>query len=203
MTPQECRDTVIELFQRLYPGCTVIYSYPGFSARPPLPYIVLEFGAEEIIAQHQSVKDGILQQAWQETIPFTAEMADKSRTVHDGGVKKVLPPTVVDDLGQSARFFESPYADDTMRAKNIRISLTAPPTPVFNAVPGVERAQCSFSADFVLYTSEYAALSPRDWAYSADRKSAASKELAEMEAGYFTEAEVICADEEHKGSENE
>lgn len=199
MKAQECKDYVIESFQRLYPACTVIQSYPGFSTRPPLPYIVLEFGAEEVTAQNESIVDGILQQAWSETMPFVAELVAQSRTGHADGIKRVLPPVAVDDLAQSVRFFDSPLAEDFMRAKNVRIYATGSPTPIFNATPGVERAQCSFAADFVLRTSEYAALAPVSEEYTADHKSAASKELADIQAGYFDSAEVTCIDEQ--GSE--
>lgn len=199
MTVQECKNYVIESFQKLYPNCTVIQSYPGFSARPPLPYVVLEFNSEEIKAENEFIVDGILQQAWSETIPFEAELVAQSRTEHVDGTKRVLSAVVLDDLAQSVRFFESPFAEDFMRAKNVRIYSTSSPTQIFNATPGVERARCSFAADFVLLTSEYAALSPNGEEYTPNRNSAASKELADMQAGYFDSVEVTCIDEQ--GSE--
>ena len=203
VTVQECKSYVLESFQSLYPNCTVIQSYPGFSVRPPLPYIVLEFGSEETTAEIESMVDGILYQSWSETIPFTVELVTQSRTEHDNGVKKVLPPVAADDLAESVRFFLSPLAEDFMRAKNVRIYSTSSPMQVFNVTPGVERAQCSFAVDFILRTSEYAALAMADGSYPYDRKSAASKDLAAMPAGYFDEAEITCIDEDHQGSENE
>ena len=97
---------------------------------------------------------------------------------------------VVDDLAQSIRFFQSPYAEDKMRLLNISVTATGTPEQIYNSVSGVERARCSFSVDFVQNTKEYAALHPQDGEYIADHDSAASKELADTQAGYFTEVEI-------------
>ena len=166
MTEAECRAEIRNFFMELYPACTVIYSYPGNAARPPAPYVVLDFNAADSSQIDEYVDDGILQQTWYMTMPFSAELVAQSKVVHGGGVKKALPSTVVDDLAQSIRFFQSP------------------------SVSGVERARCSFSVDFIQSTKEYAALHPQDGEYIADHDSAASKKLADMQAGYFTEVEI-------------
>ena len=124
------------------------------------------------------------------TMPFSAELVAQSKVVHGNGVKKALLSTVVDDLAQSTRFFQSPYAEDKMRLLNISVTATGTPEQIYNSVSGVERARCSFSVDFVQNTKEYAALHPQDGEYIADHDSAASKKLADMQAGYFTEVEI-------------
>lgn len=174
----------------LYPACTVIYAYPGNAARPPAPYVVLDFDAADSSQIDEYVDDGILQQTWYMSMPFSAELVAQSKVVHGGGVKKALLSTAVDDLAQSIRFFQSSYAEDKMRLLNISVTATGNPEQIHNSVSGVERARCSFSVDFVQNTKEYAALHPQDGAYIADHDSAASKELADMQAGYFTEVEI-------------
>ena len=190
MTEAECRAEIRNFFMELYPACTVIYSYPGNAARPPAPYVVLDFNAADSSQIDEYVDDGILQQTWYMTMPFSAELVAQSKVVHGGGVKKALPSTVVDDLAQSIRFFQSPYAEDKMRLLNISVTATGNPEQIYNSVSGVERARCSFSVDFIQSTKEYAALHPQDGEYITDHDSAASKKLADMQAGYFTEVEI-------------
>lgn len=112
MTEAECRAEIRKFFMELYPACTVIYAYPGNAARPPAPYVALDFDAADSSQIDEYVDDGILQQTWYMTMPFSAELVAQSKVVHGGGVKKALPSTVVDDLAQSIRFFQSPYAED-------------------------------------------------------------------------------------------
>lgn len=190
MTEAECRAEIRKFFMELYPACTVIYSYLGNAARPPAPYVVLDFNAADSSQIDEYVDDGILQQTWYMTMPFSAELVAQSKVVHGGGVKKALPSTVVDDLAQSIRFFQSPYAEDKMRLLNISVTATGNLEQIYNSVSGVERARCSFSVDFIQSTKEYAALHPQDGEYIADHDSAASKKLADMQAGYFTEVEI-------------
>ena len=47
MTEAECRAEIRKFFMELYPACTVIYAYPGNAARPPAPYVVLDFDAAD------------------------------------------------------------------------------------------------------------------------------------------------------------
>ena len=167
MTEAECRAEIRKFFMELYPACTVIYSYPGNAARPPAPYVVLDFNAADSSQIDEYVDDGILQQTWYMTMPFSAEL-----------------------VAQSIRFFQSPYAEDKMRLLNISVTATGNLEQIYNSVSGVERARCSFSVDFIQSTKEYAALHPQDGEYIADHDSAASKKLADMQAGYFTEVEI-------------
>ena len=190
MTPAECREAVRLMFVELYPHCTVIYSYPN-SVRPPLPYVVLDFERIEPVNSFEYVKNGILWQEKCKRIPFSAELVTESKTEHAAGVKKVSLSTVVDDLEQAIQFFDSQYAGDKMRAMNITVCTTeGSPEPIHNSAPGVERARCSFYVVFVQRTKEYAALAPIDGEYSEDHASAASKKVADMEAGWFDEVEV-------------
>lgn len=189
MTPAECREAVRLMFVELYPHCTVIYSYPN-SVRPPLPYVVLDFERIEPVNSFEYVKNGILWQEKCKRIPFSAELVTESKTEHAAGVKKVSLSTVVDDLEQAIQFFDSQYAGDKMRAMNITVCTEGSPEPIHNSAPGVERARCSFYVDFVQRTKEYAALAPIDVEYSEDHASAASKKVADMEAGWFDEVEV-------------
>ena len=158
MTEAECRAEIRKFFMELYPACTVIYSYPGNAARPPAPYVVLDFDAADSSQIDEYVDDGILQQTWYMSMPFSAELVAQSKVVHGGGVKKALLSTAVDDLAQSIRFFQSSYAEDKMRLLNISVTATGNPEQIHNSVSGVERARCSFSVDFVQNTKEYAAL---------------------------------------------
>lgn len=191
MIASACREYIRKLFSDLYPGCTVIYSYPGISPRPPLPYIVLDFGKVQTSKVNAAIEDGILQQAWYKTIPFTAELVASSKVTHSDGSMSVSASTVVDDLDRSIQFLRSDYVADQSRAVNIAISVAGDPEPVYNAAPSVERAKCSYSVDFIESTDEYAALHPADGVYSADHPSAASEKLTNMRAGWFNEAEII------------
>ena len=139
MTEAECKAEIRKFFMELYPACTVIYSYPGNAARPPAPYVVLDFNAADSSQIDEYVDDGILQQTWYMTMPFSAELVAQSKVVHGGGVKKALPSTVVDDLAQSIRFFQSPYAGDKMRLLNISVTATGNPEQIYNSVSGVLR----------------------------------------------------------------
>ena len=60
MTEAECRAEIRKFFMELYPACTVIYSYPGNAARPPAPYVVLDFDAADSSQIDEYVDDGIL-----------------------------------------------------------------------------------------------------------------------------------------------
>ena len=134
MTEAECRAEIRKFFMELYPACTVIYSYPGNAARPPAPYVVLDFDAADSSQIDEYVDDGILQQTWYMTMPFSAELVAQSKVVHGNGVKKALLSTVVDDLAQSTRFFQSPYAEDKMRLLNISVTATGTPEQIYPAM---------------------------------------------------------------------
>ena len=190
MTEAECRAEIRKFFMELYPACTVIYSYPGNAARPPAPYVVLDFDAADSSQIDEYVDDGILQQTWYMSMPFSAELVAQSKVVHGGGVKKALLSTAVDDLAQSIRFFQSSYAEDKMRLLNISVTATGNPEQIHNSVSGVERARCSFSVNFMQCTKGYAALAPSIGDYSEDHDSAAAKDVADVEAGWFDKAEV-------------
>ena len=77
-----------------------------------------------------------------------------------------------------------------MRAINITVSAEGIPEAIHNSAPGVERARCSFSVNFVQCTKEYAALAPTIGGYEADHNSAAAKAIADAEAGWFDKVEV-------------
>ena len=189
MTPDECREAVLLAFSELFPNCNVVYSYPNV-ARPPLPYIVLDFESIETAGSFETIEDGILQQQKYKRIPFTAELVTESKTSHPAGTKKTGLSTAVDDLDQAVQFFDSQYAADKMRSLNITVCAEGNPQAIRNSVPGVERARCSFSASFVQCTKEYAALSPSIGEYTESHASAASKAVADAEAGWFEEVEV-------------
>lgn len=123
-------------------------------------------------------------------IPFSAELVTGSKTSHAGGIKKVGLPTAVDDLDQAVQFFDSHYASDKMRSINITVYAEGIPEAIHNSAPGVERARCSFSVNFMQCTKGYAALAPSIGDYSEDHDSAAAKDVADVEAGWFDKAEV-------------
>ena len=190
MIAAACRECIRKLFAELYPGCTVIYAYPGMSPRPPLPYVALTFGKVQTVKVNEAIEDGILQQEWYKTIPFTAEFVTSSKITHADGTMSENPSTALDDLDRSIQFLRSAYVGDKTRALNISISATGDPEQVFNPTPSVERARCSYSVDFVELTKEYAALHPRDGDCAFDHSSSMSEELANMKAGWFNEVEV-------------
>ena len=105
-------------------------------------------------------------------------------------IKKVGLPTAVDDLDQAVQFFDSHYASDKMRSINITVYAEGIPEAIHNSAPGVERARCSFSVNFMQCTKGYAALAPSIGDYSEDHDSAAAKDVADVEAGWFDKAEV-------------
>lgn len=189
MTPAECREAVRLMFAELYPKCKVIYSYPN-AVCPPLPYIVLDFESVDTTGVFESIEDGTFQQRKSKHIPFSAELVTGSKTSHAGGIKKVGLPTAVDDLDQAVQFFDSHYASDKMRSINITVYAEGIPEAIHNSAPGVERARCSFSVNFMQCTKGYAALAPSIGDYSEDHDSAAAKDVADVEAGWFDKAEV-------------
>lgn len=191
MTASECREIVRRFFVELYPDCAVIVAYPGQSSRPPAPYVCLDFQRVSSFGVHEEIEDGVLCQAWFKTMPFTVEMVLPSKTTHGAGTKSVELSTVVDDLAQAVQFFQSAYACDKMRTQNIAIVSTGDPEQVYNSVSGVERARCYFSVDFQESTKEYASIHPVDGEYLADHSGAASKEVADMKAGYFSDVDKI------------
>ena len=189
MTPDECRKSVLLAFSELFPNCNVVPSYPNV-ARPPLPYIVLDFESIVTVGSFETIEDGILLQQKYKRIPFTAELATESKTSHSAGMKKTGLSTTVDDLDQAVQFFDSQYAADKMRSLNITVCAEGNPQAIHNSVSGVERARCSFSASFVQCTKEYAALAPTIGEYTEGHNSAAAKAIADAEAGWFEEVEV-------------
>lgn len=84
MTADECRLILKQIFKKLYPNCTVQDSYPGDLPRPPLPYIVLDFGRVDTQKVDSSFngKDGILYQSWHQSMPLTVELVSSSKTKH-------------------------------------------------------------------------------------------------------------------------
>lgn len=190
MIASACREYIRKLFAELYPGCTVIYAYPGMSPRPPLPYVALAFEKVQTVKVNETIEDGVLQQEWYKTIPFTAELVTSSKITHADGTMTENPSTALDDLDRSIQFLRSAYVGDKSRALNIAISVTGDPEQIFNPTPGAERAKCSYAVDFVELTKEYAALHPRSEDYTFDHPSSASEELANMKAGWFNEVEI-------------
>lgn len=114
MTADECRLILKQIFKKLYPNCTVQDSYPGDLPRPPLPYIVLDFGRVDTQKVDSSFngKDGILYQSWHQSMPLTVELVSSSKTKHTDKEKLTSRSTVVDDLVQAVLFFQSPMARD-------------------------------------------------------------------------------------------
>ena len=191
MIASACREFVRNIFAELYPGCTVIYAYPGYSPRPPLPYLAITFEKVQTIKVYDGIVDGILQQSWLKTMPFTVELVTSSKISHSEGKMSENPSTALDDIDRSIQFIRSSYITDKSNKLNVAISATGDPEQVFNPTPGVERARCSFSVDYIELTKEYAALHPRESAYTADHPSAASEDVVNMKAGWFNEVEII------------
>ena len=192
MTIPECIDAVLRIFSELFPDCTVAYSYPGMSERPPLPYILLDFGKPEKQQVDSSFNqgDGVLYQCWHVSLPLTVDMVIDSKTRHKDGKMSVDIPSAFIDLQQASMYFDSPMAHDKLYELNLAISEEAGPQPVYGSAPGIGRARASYSVDFTTTSKEYAALHPVDGEYEAARASSASKELADKEAGWFNEVEL-------------
>lgn len=108
MTEAECRAEIRKFFMELYPACTVIYSYPGNAARPPAPYVVLDFDAADSSQIDEYVDDGILQQTWYMSMPFSAELVAQSKVVHGGGVKKLFCQRLLMTLPRVSAFSKAP-----------------------------------------------------------------------------------------------
>ena len=204
MTFDECQDAVLELFTGLYPKCTVALSYPGMAERPPLPYILLDFGKLDSQNVHNAFDhgDGILYQSTHQSVSLTVDLVRSSQTVHSkNGNRVVRRATATADLAQTVVFLDSPMTTDWLYGMNLAISVTAPPQPVYGSPAGIDRARCSLTVDFTLDTKEYASLHPVDGEYEDTRPSMASKKLADFEAGYFTEVQI--ERELPKGENNE
>lgn len=108
MTEAECRAEIRKFFMELYPACTVIYSYPGNAARPPAPYVVLDFDAADSSQIDEYVDDGILQQTWYMSMPFSAELVAQSKVVHGGGVKRLFCQRLLMTLPRVSAFSKAP-----------------------------------------------------------------------------------------------
>ena len=77
-----------------------------------------------------------------------------------------------------------------MLTLNMAVSESSSPERIYNGGSGVERARCSFLIDFTLNSKEYAALHPLEGEYLDTHPTKASKEIADMEAGYFESVEI-------------
>ena len=193
MTIEECQDSILQFFSKLYPDCTVVYSYPGMTERPPLPYVLLDFGKVESQRVDNSFDhgDGILYQSWHHSIPLTVDLVRSSQTTHSGdGNRIVRRATAVSDLTQADVFLSSSMAEDQLLGLDMSISVDSGPQPVYGSSAGIDRARCSMTVDFTMHSKEYASLHPLDGDYEIARPSMASKALADSEAGYFTEVQI-------------
>lgn len=192
MTIDECQEAIKGIFRELYPNCTVTYSYPGIFERPPLPYVLLDFGKVDStrVDSSFSQNDGLLYQTWHNSMALTVDMVENCKTTHTNG--KVTAPKfrAVADLAQAVAYINSPMLEDRMLGLDIAISTESSPQPIYGSGPGVDRAQCAFSIDFTTTTKEYAALQALDKEYEELRPASASKKLADFEAGFFIGVEV-------------
>lgn len=191
MTISECMDAVLGIFSELYPDCTVAISYPGMSERPPLPYILLDFGkvTTRQVDGSFSKKDGILYQSWYLGIPLTVDMVIPAKTTHFSGEMVTRRPYAFQDLSQASVYLNSPMGRDKLYDLNLSITEDSGAQPIYGSAPSVDRAQCSFTVDFTMTSKEYAALRPVGDEYIAERRSSASKVLADKEAGWFNEVD--------------
>lgn len=193
MTIESCQDAVLELFTGLYPKCTVALSYPGMSERPPLPYILLDFGKVDSQRVDNSFDhgDGILYQSVHQSMMLTVDLVRTSQTTHTkDGRCATHRATAVQDLTKAVNFLDSPMAEDQLFCSDIAISIDSGPQPVYGSPVGIDRARCSMTVNFTMTSKEYAALHPVDGEYEDLRPSMASKDLADAEAGYFTAVKV-------------
>ena len=193
MTIETCQDAVLELFTGLYPKCTVALSYPGMSERPPLPYILLDFGKVESQRVDNSFDhgDGILYQSVHQSMMLTVDLVRSSQTTHSGDGRCVTNrATAVQDLSRAVNFLDSSMAEDKLCGLDIAVSVDSGPQPIYGSPVGIDRARCSMTVDFTMTSKEYAALHPVDGDYEDLRPSIASKQLADAEAGYFTAVKV-------------
>lgn len=193
MTIESCQDAVLELFTGLYPKCTVALSYPGMSERPPLPYILLDFGKVDSQRVDNSFDhgDGILYQSVHQSMMLTVDLVRTSQTTHTkDGRCATHRATAVQDLTKAVNFLDSSMAEDQLFCSDIAISVDSGPQPVYGSPAGIDRARCSMTVNFTMTSKEYAALHPVDGEYQDSRPSMASKALADAEAGYFTAVKV-------------
>lgn len=193
MTIESCQDAVLELFTGLYPKCTVALSYPGMSERPPLPYILLDFGKVDSQRVDNSFDhgDGILYQSVHQSMTLSVDLVRTSQTTHTkDGRCSTHRATAVQDLTKAVNFLDSPMAEDRLFCSDIAISVDSGPQPVYGSPAGIDRARCSMTVNFTMNSKEYAALHPVDGKYEDSRPSMASKALADAEAGYFTAVKV-------------
>nr|DAG11247.1 MAG TPA: hypothetical protein [Caudoviricetes sp.] len=193
MTIESCQDAVLELFTGLYPKCTVALSYPGMSERPPLPYILLDFGKVDSQRVDNSFDhgDGILYQSVHQSMMLTVDLVRTSQTTHTkDGRCATHRATAVQDLTKAVNFLDSSMAEDQLFCSDIAISVDSGPQPVYGSPAGIDRARCSMTVNFTMTSKEYAALHPVDGEYEDSRPSMASKALADSEAGYFTAVKV-------------
>ena len=192
MTVDECKEAVFGIFSEFFPNCTVIYSRPGSFERPPLPYVLLEFGKVNTQRVDSSFgrDDGILYQSWHESMALTVDMVEPCKTIHTDGQKTAPKFEAVSDLVQAIAYINSPMLEDRMLGLDIAISVESDPQPIYGNGPSVDRAQCSFSVDFTMTSKEYAALHPLEGDYEEQRKASASKKLADYEAGFFVGVEL-------------
>lgn len=116
MTIDECQEAIKGIFRELYPNCTVTYSYPGIFERPPLPYVLLDFGKVDSTRVDSSFSqdDGLLYQTWHNSMALTVDMVENCKTTHTNG--KVMAPKfrAVADLAQAVAYINSPMLEDRM-----------------------------------------------------------------------------------------
>ena len=190
MTILECETSVRELFQRFFPTCTVIFSYPD-SARPTLPYLVLDFGSVQTEPKIKDSIDGVERMQFQSSMSFSAELFTKGDKSEIIGAKKNID-TSLQDMQQFVLFLESNYAGNYMSDNNISITANGSVYPVHNSLNGVSavmRARGEYTVDFIQSVSGMAGIRPTDGEYT-QTGSGASRELASLNTGYFTSVDI-------------
>lgn len=187
---------VKDFFERLYPGCTVIFENPD-SSRPKMPFIVLKFGVLSFGQKFAEIENGVVVEHREVASSLTVEMVTSATTKTIGGEKTGGFAEALPSLAMSIPYIESEYAGYWMRETGVVISVDGDPFPVYNSMNGastVNRAQINMTVHFVVSVEDFASLRPAGGRLE-QTTSGVSAEIAAAEAGFFDDLDISMKEE--------
>ena len=191
MTSLECESAVYDLAAEFFSRANINVARQN-AARPPLPFVTLNFGIVSRVDGISAVKavvDGVERRSFSVQQNCTIELVTKGEAP-DENTQPV--DTSVEDLQQFSLFLSSEYAGYFMQRHNMDIRPSGDCIPIYNLSNDVSvpfRASLDVSITYQQTVEDMALLRTPGKQY-AQRGSSGSADLAAMQAGYMSEAEI-------------
>ena len=191
MTSLECQSAVYDLAAEFFSRANINVARQN-AARPPLPFVTLNFGIisrVDGISAVKAVVDGVERRSFSVQQNCTIELVTKGEAP-DENTQPV--DTAVEDLQQFSLFLSSEYAGYFMQRRNMDIRPSGDCIPIYNLSNDVSvpfRASLDVSITYQQTVEDMALLRTPGKQY-AQRGSSGSADLAAMQASYMSEAEI-------------